>query len=219
MLSRNWMIGASIAVITGGGTLAAAALAQDGPAPNMSFFITSAGLGDGGNLGGLEGADAHCQSLTAAVGAGDRTWRAYLSTLGSDGAAGVDARDRIGTGPWHNADGVLIATDIAQLHSDNAINKETALTEAGQVVNGRGDSPNDHDILTGTRQDGQATNMTCANWTSNSNADATFVGHHDLVGNLAGTNYWNYSHQTAGCSQQALVRTGGAGLFYCFAAD
>ena len=220
MISRNWLLGASVATAAVGGMIAAAAVAQDGPAPNMSFFITSAGLGDGANLGGLEGADAHCQALADAVGAGDRTWRAYLSTIAVDGAEGVDARDRIGEGPWFNAEGVMIAENVAMLHgNDNNVNKETALTEAGAIVNGRGDSPNVHDILTGTRQDGTAANMTCANWTTNSDGDATFVGHHDLIGNQAGINYWNYSHQTAGCSQQSLVRTGGAGLFYCFAAE
>jgi hypothetical protein len=219
MLSRNRIVGASIAMAALGGVVAAAAFAQERPAPTMSFFVTSVGLGNGANLGGLEGADAHCQSLAAAVGAGDRTWRAYLRTVDADGEPGVDARDRIGAGPWYNAEGVEIATDITSLHTANQINKETALTETGATVNGRGDNPNVHDMLTGTRQDGTAANMTCANWTSNSDRDATFVGHHDLVGNAAGINYWNYSHQTAGCSQQALVRTGGAGLFYCFAAD
>jgi hypothetical protein len=219
MLSRNRIVGASITMAALGGVFAAVASAQAPPPPAMSFFVTSVGLGDGANLGGLEGADAHCQSLAAAVGAGDRTWRAYLSTIAADGEPGVDARDRIGAGPWYNVERVEIATDITALHRDNLINKETALTETGLVVNGRGDDPNIHDMLTGTRQDGTAANMTCANWTSNSDRDATFVGHHDLIGNTAGINFWNYSHQTAGCSQQALVRTGGAGLFYCFAAD
>jgi hypothetical protein len=217
MLSRNWIIGASITAIAAGGVLVAAALAQNAPAENMSFFVTSAGLGDGANLGGLEGADAHCQSLAAAVGAGNRTWRAYLSTTGADG---VNAGDRIGAGPWYNAGGVMVAEDLAMLHGDaNNINKETALTETGAIVNGRGDNPNMHDILTGTLQDGTAADMTCANWTTNVDDNFTYVGHHDLVGNQAGINFWNYSHQTRGCSQPGLVSTGGAGLFYCFAAD
>jgi hypothetical protein len=220
MLSRNWIIGASVTAIAAGGVLAAAALAQDAPAENMSFFVTSTGLGDGANLGGLEGADAHCQSLAAAVGAGDRTWRAYLSTIAVEGAEGVNARDRIGAGPWYNAQGVMIAEDLAMLHGDaNNINKETALSEAGAIVNGRGDNPNMHDILTGTLQDGTAADMTCANWTTNGDDNFTYVGHHDLEGNPAGINFWNYSHQTRGCSQAGLVGTGGAGLLYCFAAE
>ena len=218
MRKRTYLIGTGLAALTAGGIAAATALAQ--PADEMSFFVTSVGLGDGGNLGGLEGADAHCQALADAVGAGDRTWRAYLSTLATDGAEAINARDRIGAGPWYNAEGVLVATDLAELHSTgNNINKETALTELGTIVNGRGDSPNQHDILTGTGQDGRALNGTCANWTSNRDDDFTYVGHTDLVGNPAGINFWNYSHQTAGCSQAALVRTGGAGYFYCFAAD
>lgn len=218
MRGRNWMAsGLALAAVAGLAVVTAGA--QDGSG-EMSFFITSTGLGDGGNLGGLEGADAHCQALAASVGAGDHTWRAYLSALATDAAEAINARDRIGEGPWFNAAGVMIAADIAELHSsENNINKETALTEAGALVNGRGDTPNEHDILTGTGQDGRALNGTCANWTSNGDGDFTYVGHHDLVGNPAGINYWNYSHQTTGCSQAALVRTGGAGLFYCFAAD
>jgi hypothetical protein len=211
-------IGAIAAAI--GGFVAINALAQGETSGEMSFFVTSVGLGDGANLGGLEGADAHCQALAMAAGAGDQNWLAYLSTLDTSDAEGVDARDRLGEGPWFNADGVLIANDLAQLHSDEAnITLATGLTEAGGAVNGRGQTPLQHDILTGTRQDGRAVNGTCANWTSNNDADFTYVGHHDLVGNSAGINYWNYSHRTAGCSQEALVRTGGAGYFYCFAAD
>lgn len=217
-MRRKTTLGAIAVAI--GGLVAINALAQGEAGDEVSFFVTSVGLRDGANLGGLEGADAHCQALATNVGAGDRTWRAYLSTLDTPEAEGVDARDRIGEGPWFNADGVLIASDLVQLHSAEVnINLATGLTEAGGTVNGRGQSPLQHDILTGTRQDGRAVNGTCANWTSNNDSDFTYVGHHDLVGNPAGINYWNYSHRTAGCSQDALVRTGGAGFFYCFAAD
>jgi hypothetical protein len=184
----------------------------------MSFFVTSVGLGDGANLGGVEGADAHCQSLAQAAGAGSRTWRAYLSTSG-EGA--VNARDRIGPGPWVNAKGVQIAANVEELHSDaNKINKDTALDERGNTVKGRGDEPNEHDILTGTQRDGTAfpagEDMTCSNWISNSEGKA-MVGHHDLIGNPQGINFWNFSHPSRGCSQENLVSTGGAGLLYCFA--
>lgn len=219
MRRRNLITLGAISAAALGGLIAAGAMAQGEAPGEMSFFITSVGLGDGANLGGLEGADAHCQALADAVGAGDRTWRAYLSTQAAGGTEGVDARDRIGAGPWFNADGVMIAMNLDQLHDMPNINLETGLTELGDPVNGRGQSPLEHDILTGTRQDGRAINGTCANWTSNSDDDFTYVGHHDLVGNPAGINYWNYSHRTAGCSQAALVQTGGAGLFYCFAAD
>ena len=193
------------------------ASAQDNP---MSFFVTSAGPGKGGDLGGLEGADAHCQALAEAAGAGGKTWRAYLSTSG-EGA--VNARDRIGSGPWVNAKGVEIAASVDELHAEtNKINKETALDERGQPVKGRGDEPNQHDILTGSQRDGTAfaagEDMTCGNWTS-SGEGAAMTGHHDLVGNPQGINFWNFSHASRGCSQENLVGTGGAGLFYCFAAD
>ena len=188
--------------------------------PEMSFFVTSVGVGDGANLGGLEGADAHCQSLAEAAGAGDKTWVAYLSTQG-EGA--VNARDRIGEGPWVNAQGTQIAADVDELHSEaNDITKETALNEVGEVVNGRGDEPNMHDLLTGSQLDGMAfaeeADMTCSNWTSNGEGSA-MVGHHDLIGNREGINFWNFSHGSRGCSQEGLVGTGGAGLFYCFAAN
>jgi hypothetical protein len=194
-----------------------AADAQENP---MSFFVTSVGVGDGANLGGLEGADAHCQRLAEAAGAGNRTWRAYLST-GGEGE--VNARDRIGSGPWANAAGVEIAATVEELHMEpNKINKETAVDENGQMVKGRGDEPNQHDILTGSEQDGTAfpagEDMTCSNWTSNGEG-AAMVGHHDLIGNPQGINFWNFSHPSRGCSQQNLVDTGGAGLFYCFAAE
>jgi len=187
----------------------------------MSFFITSVGLGDGGNLGGLEGADAHCQALADAAGAGDRTWRAYLSTEATDDVPAVSARGRIGVGPWHNALGELIASDLDQLHLSPNIVKRTALDENGNSVNGRGDSPNEHDILTGTQEDGTAyfpddDDHTCNNWTSNDEGSAQ-VGHHDRHG--GGNLSWNSTHATRGCSQEGLQSTGGAGLLYCFAAD
>lgn len=192
----------------------------------MTFFVTSAGLGRGADLGGIQGADRHCQSLAAAVGAGGRTWRAYLSTQGkttSDPSA-AHARDRIGAGPWHNAKGVRVARDVADLHSPNAnVTKETALDEKGQMVNGRGDKPNKHDILTGSRPDGTTfppqTDMTCGNWTKSGSDGTAIIGHHDRVGpiNHPWATSWNSSHNTLGCSQPALVKTGGAGLFYCFA--
>ena len=167
------------------------------------------------DLGGLEGADAHCQALAEAAGAGDKTWRAYLST------DSLNARDRIGNGPWHNAKGVRVATDIDDLHSDNAnINKETALSESGEVIKGSGDSPNRHDILTGTRIDGTAFNdgedHTCSNWT-NSGAGSAHVGHHDRLARGEPGSPWNDAHPSRGCSQEDLRGTGGDGLFYCFA--
>lgn len=189
-----------------------AAVAQD--VANMSFFITSAGSGDGANLGGLEGADALCLKLAEAAGAGDKTWRAYLS------AEGVNARDRIGTGPWQNYAGVVVATDLENLHSNAVnINKETGLTETGAVVSGRGDDPNQHDILTGTNADGTlAVGQTCDDWTSNGDGSA-MVGHHDRMGpeTLPTGTSWNAAHPSRGCGQQALVGTGGNGYLYCFA--
>ena len=187
----------------------------------MSFFVTSVGLGKGGDLGGLEGADRHCQSLAQAVGAGGKTWRGYLSTQGQ---GGVNAKDRIGNGPWVNAKGVQIASNLADLHNNNKINKETALDERGMVVKGRVDTPNQHDMLTGTQQDGTAVagadDATCSNWTSSADGQGSaVVGHHDLIGNTQGPNFWNYSHKTPGCSQANLQRVGGAGLFYCFATN
>lgn len=198
------------------------AFAQSHP---MGFFVTSVGLGDGGNLGELAGADAHCQSLAAAAGAGDRTWRAYLSTQTTDPKKrGISARNRIGIGPWYNARGDLIAIDLDDLHINARIFKRTALDEKGNLVKGRGDRPNQHDILTGTRADGTAYfpweegDKTCSNWTSNSdgNGSAT-VGHHDRHG--GGNTSWNAAHNSRGCSQANLRGTGGNGFFYCFAAD
>jgi hypothetical protein len=190
---------------------------------SLSFFITSVGSGNGADLGGLEGADAHCQNLAEGVGAGDRTWRAYLSASASDPDEPVHARDRIGDGPWYNTDGVLIATDVDDLHSeDNNLNKQTALNENGDAVNGRGDTPNVHDILTGSQLDGTAfsgdTDTTCGNWTSSAEGSAQ-VGHHDRQGGGDNPSSWNSAHGSRGCSQSDLQGTGGNGLFYCFAAD
>lgn len=204
-------IGIAAAVFAGS---ISAASAQE---VTMSFFVTSVGVGDGGNLGGLEGADAHCAALAEAAGITGRTWAAYLST------ATVDARDRIGSGPWTNASGVAIAESVEALHGDgNAITKETALDETGAVVNGRGDEPNRHDILTGSLADGTRAPETCEEWTSSGPDTAGVVGHHDRMGpadNPNGTS-WNHAHASrGGCGQAALQGTGGDGLFYCFAAD
>lgn len=192
-----------------------AASAQD---TSMSFFITSVGLGKGANLGGLEGADAHCASLAEAAGTTGKTWAAYLST------STVDAKDRIGSGPWYNAKGVKIADDVASLHSDaNGITKETGLTEKGMVVPGRGDTPNEHDILTGTQADGtKAVDQTCGDWTLDGAEGAAMVGHHDRKGpdTLPTATSWNAAHPSrGGCSQDALKGTGGAGFLYCFATN
>lgn len=208
------VVGLAAVLALQGATLAA----QSKPAP-LGFFITSAGSGDGANLGGLAGADAHCQKLAAAAGAGNRTWRAYLSA--TEGGKPVHAKDRIGAGPWANAKGVIIAQNVAELHGENKLTKETQLTEKGAVVNGRGDTPNMHDILTGSQLDGTAfadgTDHTCNNWTSNGEGSAQ-VGHHDRQGGGANPTSWNSAHASKGCSQANLVATGGAGLFYCFAA-
>ena len=181
-----------------------------------SFFITSNGPGQGADLGGLEGADAHCQQLAASAGVGGKTWRAYLSS------SRENARDRIGMGPWHNIKGVMIAGDLAGLHSEaNGINRETGLTEQGEMVNGRGDSPNMHDILTGSNPDGTLNEgQTCSDWTSSGEGSA-FVGHHDRIGlrDDAPSRSWNASHSSRGCGLEALKATGGNGLFYCFAID
>jgi hypothetical protein len=194
-------------------------------AGGMSFFVSSAGSGKGADLGGLEGADRICRTLAGAAGAEGRTWRAYLST---QGPGAVNARDRIGSGPWANAKGIVIAKDLAELHGANNLTKQTALTEKGEVVKGRGDTPNMHDILTGSKPDGTAfgvdADRTCANWTS-SGAGAAMVGHSDRIGldESAPMKSWNSSHPSrgpgGGCSQDDLKSTGGSGLLYCFAAD
>jgi hypothetical protein len=193
---------------------------------NMTFFVTSVGSGKGADLGGLEGADQHCQRLAQVVGAGARTWRAYLSMQATGGATAVNARDRIGTGPWQNAKGEIIAKDVAELHGANNLTKQTALNEKGELVNGRGDTPNTHDVLTGSQPDGTAfagnQDMTCGNWTKSGAEGTAMLGHHDRTGldESAAAKSWNSSHATrGGCSQDALKSTGGAGLFYCFAAN
>jgi hypothetical protein len=213
-------IAASLALagIAAGGT----AQAQQG---NMSFFVTSAGPGKGADLGGVDGADKHCQALAQATGAGGKTWHAYLST---QGAGAVNARERIGKGPWMNANGVVIAKDVAELHGANNLTKQTALNEKGGGVNGRGDTPNTHDILTGSQPDGTAfpagDDRTCGNWTK-SGAGAAMLGHSDRTGldESAPAKSWNSSHPSrgpgGGCSQDDLKSTGGAGLLYCFAAN
>jgi hypothetical protein len=211
---------ASAALVSLG--LCAGAHAQQ--SQDMGFFITSAGSGKGADLGGLSGADQRCQSLAKAAGAGNRTWRAYLSTSASGGAKAVNARDRIGRGPWTNAKGVAVAKSVDDLHgSSNNLNKQTALTEKGEMVNGRGDTPNRHDILTGSQPNGRSfpadKDMTCGNWTQ-SGEGAAVVGHHDRQGlrDDDASKSWNSSHPSRGCSQDALRGSGGDGFFYCFAA-
>jgi hypothetical protein len=221
--------------LTGFVSIALLALAGSGPAQaqqsgasDMSFFITSVGSGKGADLGGLEGADRHCQQLAQAAGAGNRTWRAYLSTQATGGAQAVNARDRIGRGPWKNAKGEQIAASVDELHGQNNLTKQTALSEKGEMINGRGDTPNRHDILTGSQEDGRAfpagEDRTCRNWTS-SMEGAAMVGHHDRMGlnDQPPAKSWNTSHPSrgpnGGCSQEALRSTGGDGLFYCFAAN
>jgi len=190
---------------------------------SMSFFLTSVGPGNGADLGGLEGADAYCEVLAETAGAGDLIWHAYLSLPASDGEPADNARDRIGEGPWYNHDGVMIAASVADLHGDEAnLTKESILTETGEMVNGRGDTPNRHDILTGSQLDGTAfsgeEDTTCRNWTSNSEGSAR-VGHHDRQGGGEHPESWNSAHGSRGCSQENLRGSGGDGLFYCFATD
>ena len=198
----------------------AAPLAAD---HSMGFFVTSVGIGKGGDLGGIGGADAHCTKLAEAAGSKGRQWHAYVSTQSPDGEKrGMSARDRIGKGPWYNARGELIASDLDQLHLSPNIVKRTALDENGNLVNGRGDKPNQHDILTGSKNDGTAYfpweegDHTCNHWTSSSEGSAQ-VGHHDRHG--GGNTSWNSAHPSRGCSQEDLVGTGGAGFLYCFATD
>lgn len=208
-------VGLSVAVV------ASSASAAD---KNTSFFITSVGSGDGGNLGGLEGADEHCTKLAEAADIKDKTWRAYLSTHTSEaGSVGTNARDRIGAGPWHNSKGVLIADNANHLHSEEAgLGKENSLNELGEIVNGKGDKPNMHDIITGSQANGMAiieSELTCKNWTSNADGEGNSaqVGHHDLIGGGSNPNQWNSAHPSRGCSLPALQSSGGNGLFYCFA--
>jgi len=207
-------------------TAAAGAHAQQSARQNpMTFFITSAGSGKGADYGGLAGADRHCQSLAQTAGAGKHTWRAYLSTQAQGSAPAVNARDRIGKGPWHNVKGELIAKDVEELHRGPNINRLTALTEKGEKVNGRGDTPNTHDILTGSQPDGRAfppgEDRTCGNWTKGGGEGAAQLGHHDRIRlrDDAESRSWNSSHPSrGGCSVDALKSSGGAGLLYCFAA-
>ena len=221
-MKQNLLL-AAIAMV---GSMPALAQEQDEPQPPMGFFITSSVPGSG-NLGGLEGADGICQDLAEAAGAGDRTWRAYLSTQATESEEAVNARDRIGSGPWHNAAGDLIAANVYDLHGDferdrNNLHKASALDESGNVVNGRGDDPNEHDILTGSDSHGRAwpagEDRTCMNWTSDSADARGWVGHHDRQG--GGNTSWNSVHLTrGGCHAEGLRSTGGNGRFYCFAAD
>ena len=226
---RKMLAGVVIAASGMFGATEASAQAGGAPAQQqqpMGFFITSAGKGDGANYGGLAGADAHCQSLAAAVGAGNRIWRAYLSAQAAGAQAPVNARDRIGTGPWYNSNGALIAWNVADLHGDvnrdrNQINKANALDEKKQMVKGVGDTPNQHDIITGSDSEGRvilgtAANTTCNNYTSNA-AGSVMLGHFDRTG--GGNTSWNAAHGSRSCSQADLVATGGAGLLYCFAAS
>ena len=228
-------IGAGLSMAILGGAFLALAQQPVPPAPPpaaqqpqqpMSFFITSAGPGNGANLGGIAGADRHCQTLAQAAGAGGKTWRAYLSVSAANGQPAVNARDRIGNGPWYNAKGARIAQNVADLHGDtleqarrgNNLTKATAITEKGDTVNGVGDTPNRHDMLTGSQLDGTAftdgADHTCGNWSSGA-AGTAQLGHHDRTG--GGNTSWNSTHASRGCSQENLVSTGGAGLFYCFA--
>jgi hypothetical protein len=223
VLMRN-MLRLSLVIPAALGAIAFAPDVAAQQSGQMSFFITSAGPGKGADLGGIEGADRHCQQLAQAAGAGGKTWRAYLSTQGQNA---VNAKDRIGRGPWMNAKGEVIAKDVADLHgAGNKINKDMGLDEKGQKVNGRGDTPNRHDILTGSQEDGTAfaagEDRTCGNWTKSGADGSAWVGHHDRIGlrDDAPSKSWNASHSSrGGCSQEALRGTGGDGLFYCFAAN
>lgn len=214
----NKKLSVSIAAV-----LAAFALTMvSGQDSRMSFFMTSVGSGDGANLGGLAGADAHCQSLAAAAGAGAKTWRAYLSATAAGGQPAVNARDRIGAGPWFNYNGVQVAANVADLHSDNnKLSKENTLSEKGTPINGRGDTPNMHDVMTGSGLDGgvisDGMDHTCSNWTSNAADGSANVGHHDRQGGGGNPTSWNNAHASRGCGQSDLVATGGNGLYYCFA--
>ncbi len=219
---KHALVPLALALLGGSAVAQQPAGAPPAPQPQgpMSFFVTSVGKGDGANLGGLAGADAHCKALASAVGRGNAEWRAYLSAAAANGQPQVNARDRIGKGPWYNAKGVPIAWNIDDLHLDrNNIRKPTALNEKGEEVNGVGNTPNTHDMLTGSDSmgrlvPGNAMNTTCNNWTSNG-AGGTMLGHHDRLGGPNAS--WNSVHASRGCSQQDLVATGGAGLFYCFA--
>ena len=217
MIKTSLLLAPAMLIMSGVGAFAQNA---DG---KMSFFITSVGSGNGAALGGLAGADQHCQALAKAVGVGNKTWRAYLSTSASGGQAAVNARDRIGKGPWYNSKGVMTAKDVEDLHGpNNNLKKDTSITEKGEVVNGRGDTPNQHDILTGAQLDGTAfadgADHSCTNWTSSGDGSAQ-VGHHDRQGGGTNPTSWNSAHGSKGCSQANLVATGGSGRFYCFATN
>jgi len=236
MHKSSQLFGAAILLMAGGLAQAQTAAptaptAPTAPAsiPDFTFFVTSTGLGKGADLGGLAGADGHCQRLAAAVGNGSKTWRAYLSTQAADGQPAVHARDRIGKGPWRNVRGVVIARDVAHLHGDtlelarvgNNLNRVTALTEKNEAVKGVGDKPNEHDILTGSQADGRAfddaADHTCKNYSSSAAEGSVQLGHHDRTG--GGNTSWNSTHASRGCGQANLVATGGAGLLYCFAVN
>ncbi len=215
--TKKLLLGAAGVVVLGLGACASK------PSNPMSFFVTSANPGKGGDFGGLAGADQYCEKLASDVGAGGKQWRAYLSTTASGGQPAVNARDRIGAGPWVNAKGVVVAQNLEQLHGENSLNKQTALTERGEIVSGRGDPVNLHDVLTGSTADGKVAiaqgDTTCGNWTQ-SGAGSAIVGHHDRIGlnDSAPMKSWNASHGTRGCNMEAFKATGGGGLFYCFAA-
>jgi len=228
-VKKQTRIGVVVTGVLMAGVVTSSVWAQRGPAgppQPMGFFVTSVGVGDGANLGGLAGADKHCQTLAAAAGAGARTWRAYLSAAAEGGQAAVNARDRIGSGPWYNAKNQIIAQNVADLHGDierdrNNIRKPTTLTEKGEQVKGVGDTPNQHDIITGSNShgrlpDGATAADTCGNYTSNSTG-RVMLGHNDRLG--GGNASWNAVHYSQGCSQQQLINTGGAGFLYCFAAN
>jgi hypothetical protein len=221
MATLKWMSVAIVVMVT----VTTVSFQVSAQQNQMSFFVASAGSGDGANLGGLAGADKICQTRAAAAGAGSKMWRAYLSAKAAGGQPAVNAKDRIGNGPWYNAKGVMIAKSVADLHSDaNNLNKDTALTEKGAVVNGVGDKPNQHDILTGSQADGTLQpgegDTTCTNWTSNTDGSGSAqVGHADRMGRGATGSSWNSAHPSRGCSQQNLVATGGNGYLYCFATN
>jgi hypothetical protein len=215
-ISISLLLASSTAVLAQA-PAAGQAPAQPPQDTSMSYFVTSVGLGKGANLGGLAGADAHCKALATAAGSTGKTWHAYLST---NGAGGINAKDRIGKGPWYNANGILVARGVEHLHYSNVLlTKENSVTEKKTIVNGVGDTPNQHDILTGSNLDGTASEQTCNNWTSDSNEDMpkAMVGHLDRKGGGAFAESWNSAHQSRGCSQEKLVASGGNGYFYCFA--
>ena len=229
MNKRKLILGACVLVSSHAFAQQAPAPQADKPKPPLSFFVTSAGSGKGADLGGLEGADKHCANLAAAAGSTKKVWHAYLSTQEANGKPAVNARDRIGQGPWFNAKGVEVAKDVAHLHGDtlgqarlgNNLSRTTALTEKGEPVKGAGDKPNQHDILTGSQPDGwayaDAADHTCRNYTSSAAEGSVQVGHFDRTG--GGNTSWNSAHASRGCSAEKLESSGGAGLFYCFAAD